>query len=96
MMTSVDSAEKDPSYLDDRIVYDSIVYPDIGYIDSVKKVVNGKIKYEINVDSTMVRKDIYLTIPTLKNGTWKYWDEKGNLIREENYIIGVLEKKKKK
>jgi hypothetical protein len=94
-MTKRDSTINDPTYLDDRIVMDTIIYPDVIAIDSIEKVVDGELKYDIYIDSNQVRKDMLLTIPTLKDGVWQYWDKQGNLLREEKYTAGVLNKRKK-
>lgn len=95
LMTGADSAEKDSPYLD-RFEGDTITYPDIIYIDSTEKIVGGKLTYEIYVDSTWTRTEVYATVRTPKDGAWKYWDKQGNLLREENYAMGILQKRKKK
>jgi antitoxin component YwqK of YwqJK toxin-antitoxin module len=82
LMSAKDSTIKEPRYLKDRILMDTIIYPDVVIFDNFN-------------DSNAVRKDILLSIPTLKDGVWQYWDERGDLLREENYTAGVLHRRKK-
>jgi antitoxin component YwqK of YwqJK toxin-antitoxin module len=95
ILTKADSIEKNPTTLSNRTQMDTIVYRDVISIDSVENYKSGKVAYDIYVDSTQTRKDMLLTIPTNKNGIWSSWDNKGNLLLEEKYVNGILQKNKR-